>query len=371
MNLDSTLTQLRLLGCALFAAGTLTAAPTISAVRDARKLAEAATDEAIRDELRQDIATTLARRAAPDEALALAASLPPGRRAMVLLEIAAHLPAARRTEAAQLMLDAQTAKALTHDWHKARLARLLAIGQARLDQFEAAEALARAVPDTEEKAHALHGVVAELCRAGLVAKARELAGTIEENRRYGTYRQKAAALALTARALHARGNPEDAATLLAQAELLLPKKPGWSDGIALVAVAESAHACGEPAKVNALLTHAETLAHMIAGSWKVSELARLATGWRTCGDARRARTLLDDAEQFLNTLPPLDRAEESLPLARAWAEAGEPARARAVLVAALDEARQSESAEAWRKPRVQALLAWVELFGDTPAAGKL
>ena len=370
MHLDSTLTRLRLLGCALFAAGSLAAAPTISAVGDARKLAEAATDEVIRDELRQDIATTLARRGASAEALTLAESLAPGRRAMVLLEVAACLPVARREEAAQLTLDAQTAKALTRDWRKARLARLLAVGQARLDHFEAAEALAHTVPDTEEKASALQEVVAELCRAGLVANARELAGTIEENRRYGTYRQKAAALAATARALHTRGNPEDASTLLAQAELLLPKKPGWSDAVAFVAVAEAAHACGQPGKAHELLARADTLAHTIAGSWKVSELARLAAGWRTCGEGTRAKALLDEAAKFLITLLPLERAEESLPLARAWVEAGAPARARAVLLAMLGEAQRAENADAWRKPHVRALLAWTEWFGDEPVGEK-
>jgi hypothetical protein len=286
---------------------------------------------------------------------------------MVLLELAAHLPDLHSKEAEQLALDAQTAKALTTDWRKARVAHLLAVAYARRGKFEAAIALAHTVPDSEEKASALQAVVAHLNRAGEIAKARELAATIEENRRYGTYRQKAAALADTAQTLHARGNPDDAATLLAQAGLLLPKQPGWSDGAAYRAVAVAAYRCGQKEQAFALLTRAETLAQQIAGPWKVTELTRLAAAWRDCADVARATARLTDAAVFLKTLPPLDRAEESLALAQGWALAGESldgkARARAALDAVLAEAERADNQETWRKPRVRTLLASAELSG--------
>jgi hypothetical protein len=339
-------------------------------LHNAQALANAAADEASRDELRHEVAMATARQRRFAETRALAETLTPGRRAMVLLELAAHLPTSRRTEADQLLLDAQTAKSLTRDWRKARLARLLAVGYARLDHFEVAEALAHAVPDTEEKAVALQEVVAELCRAGQIAKARELAAVIEENRRYGTYRQKAAALAITAQTLHARGNPDDAATLLAQAELLLPKKPGWADAGAFVAVAAAAGACGDNDKSHALLARAEALAQSIGGPWKVSELARIAAAWRTCCEAGRARDRLVEAANFLRTLSPLERATESLGLSRAWKDAGEPKPARDTLLAVLKDADQAENQDAWRKPRVLVLLAWSDLFGDEPAASE-
>jgi hypothetical protein len=286
---------------------------------------------------------------------------------MVLLELAAHLPDLRSNEAEQLALDAQTAKALTSDWRKARVARLLAVTYARIGKFDAAVALAHTVPDTEEKASALQAVVAELNRAGEIAKARELAGTIEENRRYGTYRQKAAALADTARTLHARGNPEEAATLLAQAELLLPKKPGWSDGGAYRDVAVAAYHCGQKEKASELLTRTEALAQQIAGPWKVTELSRIAGAWRDCADVARSAARFAEAAVFLKTLPPLERAEEALALAEGWALAGESfkgkAQARALVTAVLAEADSEGNPDTWRKPRVRALLALAELSG--------
>lgn len=333
------------------------------ALGEARTLAEAA-PEAERDELRQEVATTLARRSATQAALGLASQLPAARRAMVMIEVALHLPGADRREAEQLILDAQTAKSLTNDWRKARLARMLARAHAHLGHFEAAEALAHTVPDTEDRAFALQEIVAELCRAGLIEKARQLAGMIEENRRYGTYRQKVAALAETARTLHHRGNPEDAATLLAQAELLLPKKPGWNEGGSFVALAEARRACGETAKARELLMHAESLARTIAGSWRVPELARVAAAWRATGDTERARSALSEAAAFLATLPPLERAEESLSLARGWAANGDAAHGREVLLATLAAAGHAENQDSWRKPRVRALLVWTELFGN-------
>lgn len=332
----------------------------------ARALAEATPDATLREELRHEVALVMARSGDVIGARAIAAQLPPGRSALVLLELAAHLPDPQSKTAEQLALDAQTAKALTNDWRKARIARLLAVAYARQGKLEAAVALALTVPDTEEKAFALQDVVAALNRAGQVAKSRELAGAIEENRRYGTYRPKAAALADTARTLHARGNSEDAATLLAQAELLLPKKPGWSDGVAYRDVAVAAYACGQKEKARELLDRAEALAQSIAGPWKVAELTRIAAAWRACGESSRANARLTEAASFLLTLPPLGRAEESPALAQAWLEAcaaGEGReRARSTLAAVLTEAERAGNTEVWRKPRVRALLAQTELF---------
>ncbi len=358
------------LACLLLGTRLGFAAPPLPALAEARTLADAPVDPETQPEFCLELATTLARRGNFAEARTLADSLPPGHRAMALLEIAAHLPASRRAEAEQLTLDAQTAKALTRDWRKARVARLLAVAHARLDHFEAAEALAHTVPDTEDKAFALQEVVQELCRAGLVERARALAGTIEENRRYGTYRQKAAALAACARTLHARGNPDDATTLLAQAELLLPKKPGWSDGVAFVAVGEAAYVCAQKDKAHELLTRADALAQTIAGPWKVSELSRTAMAWQLCGDDQRASDCLTAAGKFLATLQPLERAEESLSLARAWVTVGQPAKARATLRAVFDEIDLATNKPAWGKAQFRALLAWAELFGDEAVAKK-
>ena len=346
--------------------GLFAGAPPSPPLKDAQALAQAATGEE-RIELLQEVATTLARRGPAQAALDLAAQLPTGRRAMVVLELALHLPDTARTQTEQLALDGQTLKSLTPDWRKARLARLLARVQARLGNFEAATALAHTVPDTEERAFAQQEITAALCRAGLVEPARQLAGTIEDSRRYGTYRQKSAALADVARTLHRRGNPEEAATLLAQAELLLPKKPGWSDGLALVVLAEAFHACGDAGKARDLMARAEALAQTIAGSWKAAELARVAAGWRTCDDAARAHAALEAAVQFLAGLNPWARAEEAAPFARAAAQAGDAVQARAALLATLDDAQRAENRDAWRKPHVRTLLAWVELFEDAPA----
>lgn len=343
-------------------------APAATNLERAKALAESAPDTAIREELGQDIGVFLAQQGNSAAARALAAKLPPGRNAIVLLELAAHLPNPRGPEAEQLALDAQTAKALTNDWRKARVARLLAGAYARLGKFDAAIALAHTVPDTEEKAFALQDVTAELNRSGQVAQARTLASAIEENRRYGTYRQKAAALADTARTLHARGNPDDAATLLAQAELLLPKKPGWSDGGAFRDVAVAAHACQQTTRAVALLAQAEALAQQIAGPWRVTELAQLATAWQACGETQRANERLTEAAGFLANLAPLDRAEEAPTLARIYAEsAGKSdgkAKALAILAGVLAEADLAGNSEAWRKPRVRALLARGRLTGQ-------
>jgi hypothetical protein len=115
---------------------------TSAGIDTARALADAAPDTVLREELRHDVGAFLARRGDSPGARAAAAQLPPGRQAMVLLELAAHLPDLRGKEAEQLALDAQTAKALTTDWRKARVARLLAVTYARIGKFDAAVALA-------------------------------------------------------------------------------------------------------------------------------------------------------------------------------------------------------------------------------------
>jgi hypothetical protein len=348
--------------------GPAVAATAKSTLDRALAVAESATDKTLRSELRAEVALALARRGDRAASLTMAPTLPPALHATVLLALAAHLPDPRGAEAAQLLLDAQTAKALTDDWRKARVARLLAVAYARHGKSEAAIALAHTVPDSEERAFALQDVIATLNRAGEVARARELAGTIEENRRYGTYRQKAAALADTARTLHRRGNADDAATLLAQAELLLPKKPGWADGVAYRDVADAAFACGERPKALDLLGRAEALARQIAGPWKVTELTRVAASWRAASDTPRATAILADAAAFLATLTPMDRADEALALAHAWHAAGESAKARALLDGILADADTAANAEAWHKPRVRSLLALDELFGAMVAA---
>jgi hypothetical protein len=144
---------------------------------------------------------------------------------------------------------------------------------------------------------------------------------------------------------------------------LLPMKPGCSFGGAFRDVALAAHACGQKDKATEFLARAETLAQGIAGPWKVSELTRVANAWRTCGDTKRANALLTEAATFLAALPPLERAEEALTLARAQASAGDKTKARATLTAVVAEAERAENPEAWRKPRVRAMLAQAEL-GD-------
>jgi tetratricopeptide (TPR) repeat protein len=339
--------------------------PTIAA---ARTIASAVSDEALRDELWHEAALVLTRLGGTAEALELGRTLSPFRQANVLLAVAARLPSAEKARAEQLLLDAQTDRVLTHDWHKARLSRLLAIAHAQLGHFETAEAMAREIPDIEDRAFALAGVVAEFSRAGEIAKARELAGSIEENRRYGTYRQKAAALSAVARILHARGDAEGATNLLAQAELLLPKKPGWSDGGAIIEVALAAHVCGKEDKARELLTESETIARAIGGAWKASELVHVADAWRTRGDAKHADALLQEAHDFLPTLPALDRAPEAVTVARAQAAAGFSDAARALLTKTLGDADRAEITDAWRAVRVRTMLASTEIFSASTVA---
>jgi hypothetical protein len=87
----------------------------------------------------------------------------------------------------------------------------------------------------------------------------------------------------------------------------------------------------------------------------------VADAWRACGDAPRAAAGLREAADFLATLAPLERAEQAVALARGWSAEGEPAKARAALGAVLAEADAAGRTEAWRKPRVMALLAEAEL----------
>ena len=352
-----------LLALALGAAAPALAGAAPAALRAAQAIAQAADVPAQRIELQTAIALGLVQQGQRAEAEKLAAGLPPFQHATVLLALAEATPAAEFAAAEKLLLAVQTDRALTTDWHKSRIARGLAVAYARLGRLAPAEALAREVPDTEDRAFALQAVVAALSQAGDVARAREVAGTIEENRRYGTYRQKAEALAHVATALHQRGDPEGAATLLAQAALLLPKKPGWSDGGALRAVALAEHACGETAAATTLLTRAEDLAQAIAGPWKVSELTQVAAAWRRCDQAARADQRLADAATFLAAQTVTDRLPEALTLARAQFAAGQRDTARKLLTATLAEVSGLPNPDVSRGPHVSTLLTWAELFG--------
>ena len=351
--------------------GLANTAPT-DALATAQGLAAAAETPALRAELGAAVALGLVQRARLLEAEQFAEALPPFQQATVLLAVAAALPVERRADAEKLLLTVQTDRALTTDWHKSRIAHALSAAYARLGRFDTGEGMAREVPDTEDRAFALQAVVAELCRQGEVARARELAGAIEENRRYGTYRQKAEALANVATALHTRGDTEGSATLLAQAALLLPKKPGWSDGGAMRAVAVAQFACAEKAAAEALLARAETLAQAIGGPWKASELALVAAAWRSCKQPARADQILAEATTFLTTLSAGDRSPEALALARAQMTASQPAAARKLIAASLTEASTLGNAELARAAHVRALLTWAELFGSeaAPVAGR-
>ncbi len=342
-----------------------TAAPS-TALPAALALARAAESPELRTELEATVAQTIALQGGLAEAEKIAAALPPYQHASVLLALAEVTSLVERAAAEKFLLAVQTDKALTTDWHKSRIARGLAVAYARLGRLDTAEAFAREVPDTEDRAYALQAIVGPLCQAGEVARARELAGTIEENRRYGTYRQKAEALAQVATALHSRGDNEGAATLLAQAALLLPKKPGWSDGGAMRGVAVAQYACGETASATALLNRADDLASAIAGPWKVSEFTQISAAWRRCGESARADQRLAEAAIFLTTLTVTDRIPEALTLARAQFAAGQKLAARELLAATLAEALGLASPEVARAHHVRTLLAWAELFSTEP-----
>ncbi len=328
------------------------------AFKAAVTLADSGPAAGVNDELRQAICLELIRRGEFETAQTRAAALPGYGRAAVWLELAAALPAERRAEAEQLVAAAQHDGEVTVDWHRSRVSRSLAVARAKLGQFDAAAKAAGEVPDAEDRAFALREVVVEFCRRGEVARARELAETIEENRRYGTYRQKAGALAAVARALHGGGDHTGAAALLTRAESLLPKKPGWSDGGALLEVAVAVFECGQAEHGRELLGRAETLALGIAGAWRVSELCAVANAWRESGEAERANGLLREAEVFVAALSPTERAPESLVLARALHAANQTDAARKVLASVLSGATDR------REVRARALLAWAELFGN-------
>lgn len=341
----------------------LAATPPRSAIAQAEALVAGA-DPAEREELGEALGLALVRQGRTGEAEKLAATLPPVRHAAVILALAERLPASESDRAGQLLLEAQTDRALIRDWHKSRIARLLAVAHARLGRLEAAEAMAREVPDAEDRAFALRDVVFELCRAGEITRARELAAAIEENRRYGTYRQKAAALSAVSSLMQSRGDAEGAATLLAQAELLLPKKPGWSDGEALLSVGVAGHACGQTDKAGELFNRAGALARGIGGAWKVSELTAVAAAWREVGEKARAAELLAEAETLLAALPASERAPEALALARAHAAADNAGKARTLVAEALAEALREEKTGSGRAAQVRALLAWAEITGE-------
>jgi tetratricopeptide (TPR) repeat protein len=242
------------------------------------------------------------------------------------------------------------------------------VTQARLGLLESAAKTAREVPDTEDRAFALRDVVRELARRDEVALARELADAIEENRRYGTYRQKAGALSAIALARHRRGDRAEAETLLIQAAALLPKKPGWSDGEALRDVAAAQLACGQIDAGRELLARAEMLARGIAGAWRVSEMSAVAKVWPAGGERERALSLIQESEKALVSIPPTERAPESLALARVQHTAGNTNAARALIRAVLTDDAGGDDAEAKRARQVRALLVWAELFGDEAVA---
>lgn len=341
-----------------------TAPAPLPALKAAIALQDAGAGSGPKAELQQEICFELLRRGEFADAQSRAATLPAYQHAAVLLELATRLPASQRAEAEKLLAIARSDRELTLDWHKSRVSRLLAVAQAKLGQLDTAAKSAREVPDAEDRAFALRDVVLEFCRQGEVVRARELADAIEENRRYGTYRQKAGALAAIARALHATGDQAGTQVLLTQAAALLPKKPGWSDGEALRDVALAQIACGRTDAGRALLERAEALARGIAGAWRVSELSAVATAWLTGGERKRADNLFKEAQSALAAFPPLERGPESLVLARAQHAAGNVAEARGLLLAALSDGTIGGDTEASRTRQVRALLAWADVFGD-------
>lgn len=340
----------------------------ITALETAITLADSGADSPLETELKQEICSELVRRGEFADAQSRAAKLPAYRHAAVLLELATRLPESQRAEAEKLLAIARSDLELTLDWHKSRVSRWLAVAQAKLGQLEVAAKTAREVPDAEDRAFALRDVVIEFCRQGEVTQARELAGAIEENRRYGTYRQKAGALAAIARALHAKDDQAGTEALLTQAAAPLPKKPGWSDGGALLEVAQARLSCGQAEAGRELLERAEALARGIAGAWRVSELSAVAKVWLASGEPERARSLIQDAEKALSSIPPPERAPESLTLARVQHTAGNLNAARALIRAVLNDNAGESDAEAKRARQVRSLLVWAELFGDEAVA---
>lgn len=321
-----------------------------------------------RDQLTAEVARVAIRLGKSADAQGLADSLPPFLHASVLLELASALPVEQADRAQLLVGIAQRDQELTLDWHKSRVSRLLAVTQARLGLLESASKTAREVPDTEDRAFALMDVVRELARRDEVALARELADAIEENRRYGTYRQKAGALSAIALARHRRGDRAEAEALLTQAAALVPKKPGWSDGEALRDVAAAQLGCGQTDAGRELLARAETLARGIAGAWRITEMSAVAKVWLAGGEPERARSLIQDAEKALSSIPSTERAPESLTLARVQHTAGNFNAARALIRAVLNDNAGESDAEAKRARQVRALLVWAELFGDEAVA---
>ena len=321
-----------------------------------------------KDQLTADLARVSIRLGKSADAQGLADSLPPFLHASVLLELASALPAEQADRAQLLVGIAQRDKDLTLDWHKSRVSRLLAVTQAKLGRLESAAKTAREVPDAEDRAFALRDVVRELARRDEVALASELADAIEENRRYGTYRQKAGALSAIALARHRRGDRAEAEALFTQAAALLPKKPGWSDGEALRDVAAAQLGCGQTGAGRELLARAEMLARGIAGAWRVSEMSAVAKVWLAVGEPERARSLIRDAEKALVSIPPTERAPESLALARVQQTAGNLNAARALIREVLNDDAGESDAEAKRARQVRALLVWAELFGDEAVA---
>lgn len=360
----------QLILCTLFSltlAGAEASAPR-SALEAAVAIADSGPAAGANEELQQEICFELIRRGDFVAAKSRTAQLSAFRHAAVVLELASRLPAARRAEAEQLVMLAHADQQVTLDWHKSRVSRLLAVTQAKLGRLESAAKTAREVPDAEDRAFALRDVVRELARRDEVALASDLADAIEENRRYGTYRQKAGALSAIALARHRRGDRAEAEALLIQAAALLPKKPGWSDGEALRDVAAAQLACGQIDAGRELLARAEMLARGIAGAWRVSEMSAVAKVWLAGGERERALSLIQESENALVSISPTERAPESLTLARVQHTAGNTNAARALIRAVLNDDAGGDDAEAKRARQVRALLVWAELFGDEAVA---
>jgi hypothetical protein len=129
-------------------------APTSSAILPAAlALAERVEAAALKAQLGREICGGFVRRGEFAEAYKLAVTLPAFEHAAALIALAEKLPADQRDEAEKLLLDAQTERTLTADWHKSRVSRLLAAAHAKLGHFETAVEMARDVPDTEDRIH--------------------------------------------------------------------------------------------------------------------------------------------------------------------------------------------------------------------------
>ena len=334
--------------------------------KEARKVISETASPAERSDLITTAAAGFTRVGEGEIAILIAAESPPLTQAQVLLNVIDALPVSRRTEVDALMLKVEVAHALTTDWHHTRISRALAFTQARLGRLELAQKIAQGIADAEDRAFAQLSVVRALVAAGELNRAEQLALSMEENRRYGTYRQKAEALSAVAIAHHHQGACDGASQLIQTAAQLLPKKPGWSDGEAMRTVAIATHALGEIDAAQVWLGQAETLADAIKGPWRVSELTAVAGAWVACNQTARSEIVLKNVGVFLASLPADERVREAPTLARAYHAVGEQAAARAILTANLSLAATLPQPEVSRAARIRTWVAWTELFGAEP-----